>query len=268
MADARLIPPSIADARTRGIAYVLDRLNELPLEVVDDLYDPDLCDELALPHLAKQFGVLDEAWTLASTVPARRALVKAALQLQMRRGTPWALKQALAAVGWPGLGIQERTSHWSKFRLTQPLSGRPVTPSDLATLMPVIEAWKPARCVLDSIEFGIVFESFVSGVGPHYDGLHVHDGAIKYEGLTLDSISHVKLGATNPTVQINAPTVVDHGSSLLITFLVDAATANGLQVDTFAIYSAAGTEITRATIAPVTKTASITLSVTWTLHKI
>jgi phage tail P2-like protein len=268
MADLGLTPPSIADQRTLALVALLDRLDALPLGVLENLYDPDLCHEAALPLLAREFGVLDEAWTLAGTVAARRSLVRQALQLQMRRGTPWALKQALAAVGWPGMQIVERSSHWAKFKVVQPLGGRAVPQAELDRLLPTIDAWKPARCVLESIEFGVVFESSVPGTGPHHDGVYVHDGAIKYEGLTLANIAYIKIGAGSPTVRINGPSVVDQGSSLLITFTVDGATANGVEVDTFAIYSAADTEIARATAPKVTKTSAITLAVSWTLHKV
>lgn len=268
MADARLIPPSIADARTVAVLGILDRLDGLEAGIVSNLFDPALCNPAALPLMAHQLGVLDESWALATTDAAKRTLLAEAIALQKLRGTPYSLKRALAVVGWPGLAIQERTLDWAHFKLVQPLGGRSVSADDLNRLMGVIEEWKPARCILEAVELGVTFESNVSGVGPHYDGAHTHDGSILYEGLTLATLDHAKVGQGAPTVNITPITVVDQGASLLITFLVDQATANGLVLDTFAVYTAAGTLVAQATTPAVTKTAALTLAVSWTLHKI
>lgn len=266
MADLRLIPPSIQDSRTVGLATLLDRQAALDLDLLRNLYDPDLCPASALPLLALQFGVLDEAWVLAATEAARRGLVKQALQLQKKRGTPWALKQALAAIGWPGMTLQERTSSWAHFKITQPLGGRQVPPDELDRLLATIDAWKPARCVLEAVEMGVTFESSVSGQGPHYDGAHIHDGSFKHEGLVVDNIAYVKVGASSPTVQVPVLSVTPQGAQIIVHFHVAAADANGMTLDTFALYSGGNTEIARATTPPVTKNAALTLDITWTLN--
>ncbi len=265
--SADLLPPSIADTRSLAMAAVLDRLDTLPMAVVDQLYDPDLCHEEALTPLGHQFGVLDGgAWSLASTLEAKRGLVKQALQLQKRRGTPWAMKQALASIGWPGLAIQERTTDWAHFKVYQPIGGRSLSLADLALLIPVINAWKPARCILDAIELGVVFTSEVVGAGPRYDAAHLHDGAILYEGSVLDTISYVKVGAGAPSVVISGLTVAHFPDHKVITFNVDTATANGLALDSYSIHTAGGTVIATATAAPVSKTSDVSLAITWTLN--
>jgi phage tail P2-like protein len=247
---------------------VLDRMDALPFSILRTLYDPDTCPASALPLLALQFGVLDASWTLASTEAAKRGLVKTALSLQAKRGTPWALKQALAAVGWPGLEIQEGTSTWAHFKLVQPLNGRSVTEAELTRLRPTIEAWKPARCILEAMEFGLSFESEVPGTGPHYDGVYVHDGAIKYEGLVLSSLDHVKVGQGTATVQLALDSVTDAPGQKVIKFTIPAGSCNGMVLDAFTLHSAADTLIASGSAPPVAKASDITIKATWTLNLI
>jgi phage tail P2-like protein len=263
-----LLPASIDDVRSRALMGLLDRMAALPVSILTSLYDPAACPASALPFLAHQFGVLDEGWPLAATEGARRALVSQALQLQAKRGTPWAMRQALAAIGFPGLSIVERSSHWAKFKVTQPLGGQPVTADQVSRILAAIDRWKPARCVLEAIEFGVTFESNVSNAAPRFDGSYTFNGAIKYEGAVLASIAYVKIGAGSPSVRINSVTVQDLPDRTVVTFNVDSATANGQSLDTYAIYTAADTLIASATAPSVYKSASLTLAVTWTIHKI
>lgn len=266
MADP-VIPPSIRDIRTEALVSLSARLEALPLQIITGLYDPDATPVEALPHLARQFGVLDEGWFLADE-PSRREIIRQALALQAKRGTPWALRGALAAIGFPGLTIQERTSHWASFKLVQPLGGRSINQAQLARIVAVVERWKPARCVLEAIEFGVAFESSVSNAAPRHDGTYVHDATIKYEGALLASVAYAKIGAGSPTVRIDAVTVQERADRLEVAFAVDAATANGLDLDTFAVFTASDTLVASATAPPVFKSASVTLSVTWTIRKV
>jgi len=265
MAD--LIPPSIRDDRTLGLVGLLDRLDVMPFSVVANLYDPATCHSAALPFLAHQFGVLDEGWALATSDAARRFFVAQALSLQAKRGTAWAMRQALAAIGWPGLTIVERSSHWAKFKVTQPLPPQPVTQDQVTRIMAVIERWKPARCVLEAVEFAIAFDSAVPGVGPRHDGQHLYDGLIKYEGLILSSISYVRLGAGGLTLRIDTLTVADLADRVVVSFTVDAATGNGLDLDTYAVFTAADTLVAQASAPSVFKTSAVTLAVVWTIRK-
>lgn len=265
MAD--LIPPSIRDDRTRGLVGLLDRLDLLPFSVVANLYDPATCPSSALPFLAHQFGILDEGWALATSDAARRTFVAQALTLQAKRGTAWAMRQALAAIGWPGLAVVERSTHWANFKVTQPLPPQPVTKDQVARILAVIERWKPARCVLEAVEFAITFDSAVPGIGPRHDGTHLHGGLIKYEGLVLSTISYVRLGAGGLTLRIDALTISDLADRVVVSFTVDAATGNGLDLDTYAVFTAADTLITQASAPAVHKTSAVTLAVVWIIRK-
>ncbi|MBB4268232.1 phage tail protein I [Roseospira visakhapatnamensis] len=99
MADERLLPAGIRDERSRTLLALMDRLEGLDLSKVL-IYDIDGVDASALPHLGWQFHVMGpEGWELALTDRQRRDLVKQALELHRYKGTRWAVRQALDALG-------------------------------------------------------------------------------------------------------------------------------------------------------------------------
>nr|WP_320132010.1 phage tail protein I [uncultured Holophaga sp.] len=264
-----LIPPSIRDDRSLAVEAVLARLDALPVTgVLASLYDPASCPEAALPLLAHQFGILDQGWALASSVEARREMVANALPLQAKRGTPWSMKQALAAIGWPGMTIQERTNTWAHFKVSQPLSGQALTALDLSRIKAVIEAWKPARCVLDSLDLGVSISSSVEASGPRYDGTYVYDGAINYDSLVLATIAYVRVGDGSSSVDISSLTITSTPTQTVVSFEIDIDTANGLTLNHYALYTEADVLVASTTTVDVVKTSDVTLAVVWTLNLI
>jgi len=255
MFDVRLVPPSIADLRTKALMGLLGDYDALDLGIL-----ANLC-------LAEQFGVLDASWAMATTETAQRALVLQALSLQRKRGTPAGLKNALAAVGWPGMTIRERTSGWANFKVVQPIPSVPVTQQQLDVILATIDAWKPVRCILDSVEFLLAFTSSTPSSGPRYDGTRHHDGSFKYEGALFASIASVKAGQGAADHAIAAvPSISVNSRQVVVSFLLDAGDCNGLEVDTYAILTTAGTVICSAQAPAVAKSPTVTLGVTWTIN--
>ncbi len=100
MADKRLIPEGIRDLSTEAFNELIDRLGSIDLTPLL-VYLIDYVTPSALPHLAEQFHVTGlEGWELAETEEEKRALIKKAIELHRYRGTPWAVKEALKAVGF------------------------------------------------------------------------------------------------------------------------------------------------------------------------
>lgn len=61
-----------------------------------------------LPYLADQFDVLGyKGWLFADTDAKKRALLKKAIILHRRKGTPWAIREALKAIGYVDAEIIE-----------------------------------------------------------------------------------------------------------------------------------------------------------------
>lgn len=98
MADA--VPFVLAgDERFRALAALSARLNHLDMtRLLVNLIDTVSAE--ALSWLAEQFHVMgDEGWNAAHDDAARRALIKSAIELHRYKGTPWAVRQALATIG-------------------------------------------------------------------------------------------------------------------------------------------------------------------------
>lgn len=109
MADDRLLPGSLATDPTFAALDALGRR----LEAIDPagllVYAPDIVADSALYALAWQFDVLgDKGFILAETTDEKRALIKRALELHRHKGTPWALKEVVRAVGFADAEVIER----------------------------------------------------------------------------------------------------------------------------------------------------------------
>lgn len=175
MADERLLPPGIRDERFRALLALLDRwdrIDLLPLLV----NRVDSVPSALLYPLAWQFGVTGLAgWELAVTDDQRRELIRRAVELHRRRGTPWAIREAFRAVGFPEIVIDELYGRarrnaivrrsgqffrgpggaWAGFALRMsPAADRRAITRDVRDLLRAIaEVWKPARSRLVELRF-------------------------------------------------------------------------------------------------------------------
>lgn len=116
-----LLPaPLQRDANYRALNDLLDRAGALDLTKLL-IYWLDIVDASALPVLAKQFHVMGlEGWEFAHTEAEQRALLKQAVELHRRKGTPWAVRQGIRRYD-PNLDIQEWFAYGGQpfyFRLT------------------------------------------------------------------------------------------------------------------------------------------------------
>lgn len=94
-----LLPSSVADTRWVAIdELAASRLAALPLSTLL-LYLIEATHAAALPHLAWQFGVIGESWRLAEDDTAKRTLIARTLARRRRRGTNFAVRDALDSVG-------------------------------------------------------------------------------------------------------------------------------------------------------------------------
>jgi hypothetical protein len=102
--------PSINDARTQALLALLQRLDAMDLTPLL-VYRIDSVDASVLPWLAWQFDLNSEFWLLLDNVN-QRTLLKEAILLHQRRGTPWAITTALASLGYPNATILEGQNSW------------------------------------------------------------------------------------------------------------------------------------------------------------
>lgn len=164
MPDSRLLPSSIKDERSLAILALVDRLAGLSTGLLG-IYDMDTAPAAALDQLAAQLQVLGvRGWALATSEAEKRALLKNAIALHRKTGTPWAIKQALATVGWGGGVLEERLGGihyyngaiqydgsfpygggnlWAMFRVQFDLGDRGLASGDVALIIAAVNAWKP-----------------------------------------------------------------------------------------------------------------------------
>jgi hypothetical protein len=180
MADA-IANVLAGDPRFKALADLSDRLGSLDKAALL-VYLVDLVTPEALPHLAEQFHVMGlEGWAAADTEDARRQLIKQSIELHRHKGTPWAMKRALAPLGlevelidrqaqraafaalsphyldgsWRLNGAvairplgdllgMPQIQHWAEFIVRTNLA-EVHQPGALALLKALVDEWKPAR---------------------------------------------------------------------------------------------------------------------------
>ena len=114
-------------------------------EVLALLWDAQRCPVQLLPWLAWAVSVdeWDEAWTEAQ----KRAQVLGAIALHRKKGTPWAVKQALSRAGVEMARIIERVdgAHWAEFDVDITVVDRPLNEETINRAVALINAYKAAR---------------------------------------------------------------------------------------------------------------------------
>ncbi|CAB5521264.1 Bacteriophage P2-related tail formation protein [Pseudomonas putida] len=116
MTDQQLPPALASDERFVWLNELLnENLQGLDLNAML-VYLVDLVKPSVLPILAEQFSMLEEAtWPVARSDDDRRALIKTAIELHRYKGTPWAVKQALATIGYPVLELIEQKTYQAEW---------------------------------------------------------------------------------------------------------------------------------------------------------
>jgi P2-related tail formation protein len=218
--------PSINDTRTQALLVLISRLAALDLTSLL-VYRIDSVVDDALPFLAWQFDILSPLWQLiapvalgvdaltnidllidvdnliesgglvtelAMTESAQRELVKSAIALHRFRGTPWAIKQALASLGWTTVSLLEGQSNWggvaypssqgwAVFRVVIDLAaGQGVSIGAASTAVAAVNFFKPARAWLDSLWFAV---PAITDAGPVPLDKLTLGGIVKYQ---LDAV--------------------------------------------------------------------------------
>ena len=105
--EERLVPAGIRDARSLALAQLAARFGALPTEKLLTTLISNV-DAALLPHLAEHYSVTGyDGWLIATTDDERRALILRAIELHIHKGTPWAVKEAIKACGYPDVAMTE-----------------------------------------------------------------------------------------------------------------------------------------------------------------
>lgn len=163
------------------------------------VYSIDNVDADALPALAKQFDVLGyKGMRLAQTEQDQRNLIKRAIELHRYKGTIWAVKEAMKAVGFKDLTLIEHVDgHWAKFRVVLLNENVGITASSITDLIAMINEYKNTRSLLVDVRIDIlvsdeidiseddadVSEEIKDSDNVSFTGSLLYDGAADYDGL-------------------------------------------------------------------------------------
>ena len=221
----RLAPDVIAlDPRLGPLAEATQRIEQLPLDGLLT-YLIETVPAAYLPELARQFHIGPmEGWQFVSGDPERRRLIREAIALHRKKGTPWAMRRAFAAAGfgdelriiegalsrrYDGTifadGSQRYGGHsWAEFRVEADLGETASLSSETAAMaQALIAEWRPVSRHLASLAWVVGTSDAVpsadassaaaawSGASMrpwrrYYDGAHLYDQGVRlvYDGST------------------------------------------------------------------------------------
>ncbi|HZP46252.1 MAG TPA: phage tail protein [Candidatus Binataceae bacterium] len=196
------LTPTVNDARGQAFSAIQDRMARIDLSPLL-IYRLASVPAAILPYLAWQFDMLSSEWSLLLAGSTLEQLLANAIPLHKTLGTPYALKVAFAALGWPNATILEgqnawggsswpSNQGWAVFRVQWALAIGQAPPADLSSLAAAATFFKPARCWLDALSF--VFPPIEDSAPTPIDN-----------GTTLSGAASVVLDT--------APPPVDHGTS-------------------------------------------------------
>ena len=159
-----LLPPN-ATATEHRLEQATARMADLPTPL-RELWNADTCPSHLLPWLAwaLQVDIWDNGWSEDD----RRSVIREAITVHRRKGTPWAIKRALANAGYGDAILSEgfstanyngSTQHdgsrlyvgdsdWSKYRL---IMDRPISSEQADQIRRMLALVAPARCRLVEI---------------------------------------------------------------------------------------------------------------------
>lgn len=145
MSDATLLPPNATPLeRTLAKAAAMPHTPE----VIRTLWNPWACPVELLPWLAWAWSVdeWDNAWAEAQ----QRNMVAGSIKMHRKKGTPWAVREALLRSGLESVRITEHPegAHWAEFDIDVAVVDRPLTQDAIDRAEMLINEYKAQRSVL------------------------------------------------------------------------------------------------------------------------
>lgn len=185
---SNLLPPN-ANLHEHAIDDALARLGTVPVDIVKT-WNAQTCPDELLPWLAWALSI--DEWDAAWTVAQQRAMIAASYEIHSHKGTPFAIKRALAALGYDNISIKEGEwsfhnaiklhdgaikhggdSVWPLFDVILNIFESP----DGAMILKIrdrIDRYKNARSQLRNLIFTDLFHN---GAADH-DGTYSHNGGV------------------------------------------------------------------------------------------
>lgn len=187
MSDVSLLPAN-ATPQERAIELSASRLGDVPAPL-RPVWNPNTCPESLLPWLAWAFSV--DEWDGNWPIEVKRQTILDAVEVQARKGTPWAIKRVLSSAGYPAAILQEgrggiyngsslhngailhgNPSAWAEYRC---VLERPITNIQAQQVRRILTYTAPARCLLYDFSYTEANNSYNGAIT--YDGTYNHGTA-------------------------------------------------------------------------------------------
>jgi len=152
----KLLPDILkGDERVTALAELIGKSRQETQELLPSLfiYDLSTLSESELEDLAWQFDVSRTAWELAQDRSQKEELVKNAVILKMKLGTPWAIRKVLEILKVSGT-VKEWFEYGGdpyRFKVEVSSPSRQITPELRNKLIQLINEYKNERSRLDEI---------------------------------------------------------------------------------------------------------------------
>lgn len=184
----QLLPPNRTALET-ALAAAADL--GLSTDALRHLWSALRCLGPLLPWLSWSLSV--EAWHEARSDEARRNLILASIEVHRRKGTPWAIRLLIRALGFGEVTIIERvggltyggSAHYNGEYPHRPLGDtwatykvvfeRPITNEQAERIRRLLPSVAPARCHLVGLRYAAVANSYNGAT--RYDGAYNHGSA-------------------------------------------------------------------------------------------
>jgi phage tail P2-like protein len=185
---SNLLPPN-ATAQEHALDDSMARLGAVQIGIVK-LWNPQTCPANLLPWLAWALSVdeWDETWSEQQ----KRAMVAASYDVHSHKGTPYAIRRALAALGYDNITIKEGELYtfngaqvydgsirygadgfWPLFDVVLNIGAAPDAPM-IQKIKDRIGRYKNARSQLRNLTFmNLLYNGAVT-----YDGTYQHNGGV------------------------------------------------------------------------------------------
>jgi phage tail P2-like protein len=170
MSKASLLPPNATP-----LEHALAKAGAMPHrpEEIRKLWNHRTCPLQLLPWLAWAWSV--DEWDTAWTEAQQRAMVGASIKLHKKKGTVWAVREALLRSGLESVRVIEKpadAAHWSHFDVDIAVVDRPLTQGAIDRAAALIEENKAQRSVLRTIR------AKLQSSGRMYWAMHLQSGDV------------------------------------------------------------------------------------------
>ena len=92
-----ILLPSSSTIKEKAIEQTIARTDDIPAQIISDVWNPDTCPAELLPWLAWAMSV--DEWDIIWPADIKRSVIKQSISVHQKKGTRGAVRRALDALG-------------------------------------------------------------------------------------------------------------------------------------------------------------------------